>query len=127
MTNVPTIGQNGSHDKIVVPETGIYYVYSQVGFLVYYDTTEEPSPDGQQSLFHSVFRYNVIYPLGNEELLKSGITQCWERQKDYGRYSSYVGAAVSLNKGDQLYVTVSKIQYITAEGSLTYFGMFKIR
>ena len=110
----------------MVPETGIYYLYSQVGFLIYYET-QEPSPDGQQALYHTLNRYNIIYPLGYEVLLKSGVTQCWERQKDYGRYSSYVGAAVQLTKGDQLYVTVSKIHFLSNEGVLTYFGMFKIR
>ncbi|KAH3804584.1 hypothetical protein DPMN_132871 [Dreissena polymorpha] len=34
----------------------------------------------------------MIYPTGHEELLRSDVTQCWEQKKDYGCYTSYVGA-----------------------------------
>ena len=109
-----------------MPETGVYFLYSQVGFVVYYTDNEEPDNHGAQSLFHTVFRYNVIYPK-EQELLRSSFTQCWERQKDYGRYTSYVGASVMLNKGDKIYVKVSKIQFLaTNEPETTYFGLFKL-
>lgn len=126
-SGIRTVGYDGSYDKLVVPETGIYYLYSQVGFLFYYDNPDDPQAnDGTHSIFLTVFRYNVIYPTGNESLLKSGITQCWERQKQYGRYTSYVGGAVKLNKGDQIYVSVTKIRFLLSDPSLTYFGMYKI-
>ncbi|XP_052216695.1 uncharacterized protein LOC127834716 isoform X1 [Dreissena polymorpha] len=122
-----------SHDNhsLVIPESGRYFLYSQVGFLIYYkqdqqDTLLDPQ-DRSQSLFHSVYRYNVIYPLGDQELLRSDVTQCWEQKKDYGRYTSYVGASVQLNKGDLIYVKVSKIQLLAqGEAGVTYFGLFKI-
>lgn len=113
-------------DRLVVPETGVYFLYSQVGFFVYYKEGEEVDPNGAQSLFHTVFRYNLIYPQ-EQKLLRSGVTQCWERQKDYGRYTSYVGAAVELNKGDKIYVKVSKIHFLAnSEPETTYFGMYKL-
>lgn len=113
-------------DTLIVPETGVYFLYSQVGFFVYYNENEETDTSGAQSLYHTVFRYNLMYP-EEEKLLRSSVTQCWERQKDYGRYTSYVGASVKLNQGDKLYVQVSKIQYLAAnEPETTYFGLYKL-
>lgn len=123
--HLSNINVTAENSRIVVPETGVYFLYSQVGYLLYYDVvTETTSP---QSLFHVVYRYNAIYPLdGTEELLRSVVTQCWEKNKDYGRYTSYVGASLQLNKGDQLYVKVSSIQSVDKGASSTYFGLFKI-
>ncbi|XP_060568570.1 uncharacterized protein LOC132727163 isoform X3 [Ruditapes philippinarum] len=125
-THMSYIRMKSENSRIIVPETGLYYLYSQAGFLIYYDNNDE-NTHSTQSLFHAIYRYNAIYPLdGNEELMRSVITQCWEKQKDYGRYTSYVGAAVRLHKGDELYVKVSRIQDVTTEASRTYFGMFKL-
>ncbi|XP_053404761.1 uncharacterized protein LOC123555198 isoform X2 [Mercenaria mercenaria] len=125
-THLSNINITAENSRIVVPETGLYFLYSQVGFLVYYDK-EQTEQSASQSLFHVVYRYNAIYPIdGSEELLRSVVTQCWEKQKDYGRYTSYVGAAVKLNKGDQLYVKVSRIQDVNKGASTTYFGLFKL-
>lgn len=125
-THMSNINVTAENSRIVVPETGLYFLYSQVGFLIYYDE-DQAQPISSQSIFHVVYRYNAIYPLdGSEELLRSVITQCWEKNKDYGRYTSYVGAAVKLNKGDQLYVKVSRIQDVNKGASTTYFGLFKI-
>jgi len=128
-THLTNIKLNHDNYSLVIPESGRYFLYSQVGFLVYYngeDTGVHPE-EGAQSLFHFVYRYNVIYPSPHEKLLRSDITQCWEKRKDYGRYTSYVGASVQLNKGDQIYVKVSKIELLSkGESGLTYFGLFKM-
>lgn len=124
-TNIKVSSDNRS---LVIPESGRYFLYSQVGFLIYYNSeaslyTQSPS----QSLCHSVFRYNMINPLGHEELLRSDVTQCWEQKKEYGRYTSYVGASVQLNKGDLVYVKVSKIEFLSkSDFGVTYFGLFKL-
>lgn len=113
-------------DRLIVPESGVYFLYSQVGFMVYYDHQNDVDKSGAQSLFHTVFRYNVMYPK-EHELLRSSVTECWEEQKDYGRYTSYVGGAVKLNQGDAIYVKVSKIQFLADnEPETTYFGLFKL-
>ncbi|XP_052215882.1 tumor necrosis factor ligand superfamily member 10-like isoform X1 [Dreissena polymorpha] len=127
-THLTNIKLSSDNHSVVIAESGRYFLYSQVSFLIYYnpETPHDPRSPAQ-SLFHSVFRYNFIYPLGDEELLRSDVTQCWEQKKDYGRYTSYVGATVQLNKGDLIYVKVSKIGFISREEpGLTYFGLFKI-
>ena len=114
------------HDRIVVPETGLYFVYSQAGFLIYYDSNKAVAGRGQ-SLFHYVYRYNARLPNGgNQELMRSDMSQCWEQSKTYSRYTSYIGAAIKLQQNDELYVKVSNFASLQAEPSLTFFGMFKI-
>lgn len=125
-THLTNINMTDRGSRLVVSETGNYFLYSQVGFLFFYDTNQVVD-DSKQSVFHIVYRYNAIYPLGgSQELLRSELTQCWEKQKDFGRYTSYVGASVRLNKGDQIYVKVSKIQQLSKTPQMTYFGLFKI-
>ncbi|KAH3804624.1 hypothetical protein DPMN_132913 [Dreissena polymorpha] len=69
----------------------------------------------------------MIHPTGHEELLRSDVTQCWEQKKDYGRYTSYVGASVQLNNGDTVYVKVSKIKFLSkSDFGIMYFGLFKL-
>ncbi|KAH3808401.1 tumor necrosis factor ligand superfamily member 10-like [Dreissena polymorpha] len=127
-THLTNIRLSSDNHSVVIAESGRYFLYSQVSFLIYYNPETPLDPRSPaQSLFHSVFRYNFIYPLGDEELLRSDVTQCWEQKKDYGRYTSYVGASVQLNKGDLIYVKVSKIGFLSRdEPGLTYFGLFKI-
>lgn len=114
------------NDRIVVPETGLYFVYSQAGFLIYYDPKMDVSAH-EQSLFHYVYRYNGRLPNGGEqELMRSDMSQCWEQSKTYSRYTSYIGAAIKLQRHDELYVKVSNFASLATEPSLTFFGMFKI-
>ncbi|KAH3808404.1 uncharacterized protein LOC127836267 [Dreissena polymorpha] len=127
-THLTNIRLSSDNRSLVIPESGRYFLYSQVGLLIYYNPEaplEFPSPS--QSLIHVVYRYNMIYPTSHEELLRSDVTQCWEQKKDYGRYTSYVGASVLLNKGDLVYVKVSKIEFLSkSDFGVTYFGLFKL-
>ena len=114
------------NDRIVVPETGLYFVYSQVGFLIYYDSNK-PVSGHEQSIFHYVIRYNPRLPNdGNQELMRTDLSQCWEQSKTYSRYTSYVGSAIRLQQNDELYVKVSQFASLQKQPSLTFFGMFKL-
>ena len=108
----------------MVPKSGHYFVYSQAGFLIRYENGSGNIDNESESLFHKVNRYNMIYPLGKQELLRGTVMQCWVKNKEYGRYTSYVGAALSLNKGDHIYVTVSRVYDLSRDSSHTYFGLF---
>ena len=114
------------NDRIIVPETGLYFVYSQAAFLIYYDP-DKALTDHNQSIFHHVYRFNKVLPNnGVQELMRSDTSQCWEQNKQYSRYTSYVGAAIKLRKDDELFVKVSNVAALKIEPSLTYFGMFKL-
>lgn len=113
--------------RLIVPETGVYFVYSQAGFLIYYDPGN-PISAGDQSVFHYIYRYNARLPnSGRQELMRSDIAQCWEQNKSYARYTSYIGAAIRLEKNDEVYVNVSNYESLVGEQSVTFFGMFKVR
>ncbi|WAR24803.1 hypothetical protein MAR_038472 [Mya arenaria] len=95
-----------SPDKkyLVILSTGRYFLYSQVG-------------TASQNKSHAT----------DQRLLRSDLTQCWGKDKDYGRYTSYAGASVMLNKGDKIYVKVTQIELLSrGERSLTYFGLLKM-
>ena len=119
-------GMEIRNDRIVVPEAGLYFVYSQAGFLIYYDANK-PVTGQEQSIFHYVKRYNPrLSNGGNQELMRSDMSQCWEQSKTYSRYTSYVGSAIRLQENDELYVEVSQFASLQKKPSLTFFGMFKI-
>ncbi|XP_052218791.1 uncharacterized protein LOC127836307 [Dreissena polymorpha] len=127
-THLTNIRLSSDNRSLVIPESGRYFLYSQVGILIYYNP-EAPLEflSHSQSLIYAVYRYNMIHPTGHEELLRSDVTQCWEQKKDYGRYTSYVGASVQLNNGDTVYVKVSKIKFLSkSDFGIMYFGLFKL-
>lgn len=112
------------NDRIRVNNSGLYYLYSQVYFLSQYLSGVSLSAT---TLYHYVYRYNVIYPNGGEELLlKSVRTQCWERTKDYDDYTSFTAGVFRLNVGDEIYVKVSNISQVSPDPKATFFGMFKL-
>ncbi|XP_022338095.2 tumor necrosis factor ligand superfamily member 10-like isoform X2 [Crassostrea virginica] len=112
------------NDRIRVNNSGLYYLYSQVYFLSQY--LNEIS-SGATTLYHYVYRYNVIYPNGGEELLlKSVRTKCWERVKAYDDYTSFTGGVFHLNVGDEIYVKVSNISQVSHDPKATFLGTFKI-
>ncbi|XP_052776754.1 uncharacterized protein LOC128214370 [Mya arenaria] len=123
-THLTNINMSPDKKYLVIPSTGRYFLYSQVGFLIYYkgNVTEQEL----QPLSHYIYRSNFIYAT-DQQLLRSDLTQCWGEDKYYGRYTSYVGASVLLNKEDKIYVEVSQIELLSrGERSLTYFGLFKM-
>lgn len=112
------------NDRVRVNNSGLYYLYSQVYFLSLYFGGNSP---GATTLYHYVYRYNVIYPNGGEELLlKSVRTQCWDRNKEYDDYTSFTGGVFRLNVGDEIYVKVSNISQVSQDPKATFFGMFKL-
>ncbi|XP_061171747.1 uncharacterized protein LOC133181226 [Saccostrea echinata] len=112
------------NDRIRVNSSGLYYIYSQIYFLSQYFGGKS---SGATTLYHYVYRYNVIYPNGGEELLlKSVRTQCWERNKEYDDYTSFTGGVFRLNVCDEIYVKVSNISQVSQDPKATFLGMFKL-
>lgn len=120
------------HGRIVVPEDGLYYVYSQIAFLeVLFDHTDSTSGGGagtqSPSLSHYLYRYNIIYPNGGEEkLIQNSITKCWGPNKAFGEYTSYLGAVFHLRQSDEVFVKVSNITMVARDPKSNYFGLFKV-
>lgn len=119
------LGINIINDRLIVPQTGIYFLYSQVAFLLRPNFNVDVGTQNP-SLQHKVYRFNPKYALGKQELLRSAKTVFWEQGQEYGRYTSYLGASLQLNVEDQLYVTVSRLQDLSRDSTNTYFGLIKV-
>ncbi|KAH3807869.1 hypothetical protein DPMN_136216, partial [Dreissena polymorpha] len=114
------------HGRIVILEPGLYYVYSQVSFLEYFDNPSNVET-GPRSLSHYIYRYNIIYPDGGEEsMIQNSMTKCWAQNKAFGEYTSYLGAVFHLRQGDEIFVKVSNLTMLVLEPKLRYFGLFKV-
>ncbi|NXD82925.1 TNFL6 factor, partial [Halcyon senegalensis] len=101
---------------LVINETGLYFVYSNIFF--------RGSVCSNQVLTHIVYKKNPASP-GNHVLMEDkGINYCVS-QKTWAR-QSYLGALFKLRKMDSLYVNVSKIALVNFEESKTFFGLFKL-
>ncbi|XP_029633496.1 tumor necrosis factor ligand superfamily member 10 [Octopus sinensis] len=118
------------HGRIVIPSTGVYFIYSQVSFLEVVDIKQgnsKPPSTTSPSLSHYLYRYNLIYPHGGEEtLIQNSITKCWGHNKSFGEYTSYLGAVFQLRQGDEIFVKVSNLTLLTNDPKSNYFGLFKI-
>lgn len=119
------------HGRLVIPSTGLYFIYSQVSFLEMLDIAKQGESKQQStassSLSHYLYRYNIIYPRGGEEtLIQNSITKCWGHKKAFGEYTSYLGAVFKLRQGDEIFVKVSNLTLLTKDHKSNYFGMFKI-
>ncbi|NXJ84898.1 TNFL6 factor, partial [Trogon melanurus] len=101
---------------LVINETGLYFVYSNVLF--------RGSVCSSQVLTHIVYKKNPT-SLGSHVLMEDkGINYCTS-QKTWAR-KSYLGALFKLRKMDSLHVNVSKIALVNFEESKTFFGLFKL-
>ncbi|XP_076454220.1 uncharacterized protein LOC143289179 [Babylonia areolata] len=131
------------YGRIVVPDDGLYYVYSQVAFLEVLSPSNggsgggggsgrSPSSAGaygteSPSLSHYLYRYNIIYPNGGEEkLVQNSITKCWGPNRAFGEYTSYLGAVFHLRQGDEVFVKVSNLTMMALDPKSNYFGLFKL-
>lgn len=110
--------------QIIVNSSGLYFIYSQILFSNLYKG--QSALNTSQVLYHYVYRWNVIYPNGGQELLlKSVRTQCWAENRVYGDYTSYASGVFKLNSGDQLFVKASKIDKMSRDPHASFFGIVK--
>ena len=111
--------------QIIVNKSGLYLVYSQILFSDLYKG--QSTLNTSQVLYHYVYRWNVIYPNGGQELLlKSVRTQCWAENRVYGDYTSYTSGVFQLNSGDQLFVKASKIEKMSKKPHASFFGLAEL-
>ncbi|NXL44616.1 TNFL6 factor, partial [Podilymbus podiceps] len=101
---------------LVINETGLYFVYSNVLF--------RGSVCSSQVLTHIVYKKTPASPGSHVLMEDKGINYCTS-QKTWAR-KSYLGALFKLRKLDSLHVNVSKIALVNFEESKTFFGLFKL-
>ncbi|XP_009558165.2 tumor necrosis factor ligand superfamily member 6 [Cuculus canorus] len=101
---------------LVINETGLYFVYSNVLF--------RGSVCSNQVLTHIVYKKNPSLPSSHVLMEDKSINYC-TGQKIWAR-KSYLGALFNLRNMDSLHVNVSKIALVNFEESKTFFGLFKL-
>ncbi|NXT23615.1 TNFL6 factor, partial [Syrrhaptes paradoxus] len=111
-----TDGIQYRNQGLIVNETGLYFVYSNVLF--------RGSVCSSQMLTHIVYKKNPASP-GSHVLMEDKRINYCTSQKTWAR-KSYLGALFKLRKMDSLYVNVSKIALVNFEESKTFFGLFKL-
>ncbi|XP_071382427.1 tumor necrosis factor ligand superfamily member 11 [Centroberyx affinis] len=119
--------------KLLVMESGFYYVYAKTCFRYYVYVPEDSGQAGAQQL--DVSNAQLIQYVYHESikqqsskaalLMKTGSTTRWENT-DYNMYCAQQGRGVRLEEGDAVYVNVSNAWMLDLEGEGTYFGAIKL-
>ncbi|XP_057684029.1 tumor necrosis factor a (TNF superfamily, member 2) [Corythoichthys intestinalis] len=132
----PSHSQGGlelKDNEIVIPQSGLYFVYSQVSFRVSCrkDDNDDASATSLIHLTHRVRRWSNSF--GNDEyrtILHSVRTACQktDTEEEGNWYSAvYMGAVFNLNKGDKLKtVTEKMLPNLEEETGKTFFGVFAL-
>ncbi|XP_006036188.1 tumor necrosis factor [Alligator sinensis] len=108
-------------NKLVVPQNGLYFVYSQVVFR------GQACPEEDLSL--TISRYAVEYPT-DKALLTAFKSVCVgspapgpSPTSDQWLESLYQGAVFRLEKGDEISSQPASTKYVDAESDQVYFGV----
>uniref|UniRef100_UPI0037E72033 tumor necrosis factor ligand superfamily member 11 isoform X2 n=1 Tax=Semicossyphus pulcher TaxID=241346 RepID=UPI0037E72033 len=119
--------------KLLVEESGFYYVYAKTCFRYYTLTPEDSSSQAGtpavdvsntqliQYVYHESIKQNSKAVL----LMKAGSTMRWNSMS-YNMYCAQQGRGVRLEEGDALFVNVSNAWMLDPEGEGTYFGAIKL-
>lgn len=117
--------------KLLVMESGFYYVYAKTCFRYYQYLPEDNSQTGVPSvdvsntqLIQYVYQESIKQNSKAVLLMKTGSTMRWSNMS-YNMYCAQQGRGVRLEEGDALYVNVSNAWLLDPEGEGTYFGAIK--
>ncbi|KAM3614834.1 uncharacterized protein V6R79_019643 [Siganus canaliculatus] len=118
------------NNQIIIPQTGLYFVYSQASFRVSCVDGEEA---GKQftPLSHRIWRYSDS--IGRDTTLMSAVRSACQNnaQEDaddeQGWYNTiYLGAVFQLNRGDRLWTETNQLSELETEEGKTFFGVFAL-
>lgn len=118
--------------KLLVMESGFYYVYAKTCFRHYKYEQEDRSQAGVQAvdvsntqLIQYVYHESIKQNSKAVVLMKTGSTMRWNNTS-YNMYCAQQGRGVRLEEGDALFVNVSNAWLLDPEGEGTYFGAIKL-
>ncbi|KTG04370.1 hypothetical protein cypCar_00027204, partial [Cyprinus carpio] len=121
-----------SDGELVVPQAGLYYIYSQTYFrhtLIEEDRKEEDGMSDEsvrgKPMLQYVYKKVSSYPVPIL-LMKNARTTCWSRDTEYGLYSIYQAGLFQLGGGDRVFVTVSNVSTIDMDEKSSFFGAFLV-
>ncbi|XP_049905345.1 tumor necrosis factor ligand superfamily member 11 [Epinephelus moara] len=118
--------------KLLVMESGFYYIYAKTCFRYYKDGPVEnshaevpPVDVSNTQLIQYVYYESIKQNSKSVMLMKTGSTMRWN-DTSYNMYCAQQGRGVRLDEGDALYVNVSNAWMLDLEGEGTYFGAIKL-
>lgn len=118
--------------KLLVMETGFYYVYAKTCFRYYKYLPEDsiqvavPTVDvSNTQLIQYIYHESIKQNSKAVPLMKTGSTMRWNNAS-YNMYCAQQGRGVRLEEGDALFVNVSNAWMLDPEGEGTYFGAIKL-
>ncbi|XP_039541076.1 tumor necrosis factor ligand superfamily member 10 [Pimephales promelas] len=124
-----------SDGELVVPQAGLYYIYSQTYFrhsLIEAEQSDREEEDGTSGesvrgkpMLQYVYKKVSSYPVPIL-LMKNARTTCWSRDTEYGLYSIYQAGLFQLGGGDRVFVTVSNVSTIDMDEKSSFFGAFLV-
>ncbi|KAJ0066626.1 hypothetical protein NL108_015832 [Boleophthalmus pectinirostris] len=131
------------NNRITIPESGVYFVYSQASFRVSchnqphhqpHASTPRSEEDGRPQrspLSHGVWRFSDS--IGTEVSLMSAVRSACSGQEvrsaeeNQGWYNAiYLGAVFQLQKGDRLWTETNQLSELETEEGKTFFGVFAL-
>lgn len=123
---------NYQKGKLLVVESGFYYVYAKTCFRYYKYLPEDsiqvavPTVDvSNTQLIQYIFHESIKQNSKAVVLMKTGSTMRWNNTS-YNMYCAQQGRGVRLEVGDALFVNVSNAWMLDPEGEGTYFGAIKL-
>ncbi|XP_048205177.1 lymphotoxin-alpha [Perognathus longimembris pacificus] len=109
-----------NNNSLVVPSTGVYFIYSQVLF----SGNGCPNDDIPLFLTHEVQLFSSQYPT-HMSILSAQTSLCPGMEGPWMR-SLYVGAVFLLNQGDKLSTQTHGISHLALRPSGVFFGAFAL-
>ncbi|XP_078108415.1 tumor necrosis factor b (TNF superfamily, member 2) [Sander vitreus] len=120
-------------NQIVIPQTGLYFVYSQASFRVACsDGDEDGAGKHITPLSHRIWRHSDS--IGSKSSLMSAVRSACQNTAQEDGYSDgqgwynaiYLGAVFQLNKGDQLWTETNQLSALETDEGRTFFGVFAL-
>ncbi|XP_028250166.1 tumor necrosis factor ligand superfamily member 11 isoform X2 [Parambassis ranga] len=119
--------------KLLVMESGFYYVYAKTCFRYYkhggLDDSSHPGISlvdvSNTQLIQYVYHESIKLNSKAVVLMKTGSTMRWDITT-YNMYCAQQSRGVRLDEGDALFVNVSNAWMLDPEGEGTYFGAIKL-
>ncbi len=109
-----------TNERIRIKQNGRYFLYS----FVTLKSRENPGPENGSNVVHTLWRFHPKLPnLGNQLLLigKRSLARDSEMFN-----TSYLGAALVLREGDEIWVDVTPSSAVYSFAPANYFGLFKL-
>lgn len=122
ITGHEDISYNEKDKEIRIGKSGLYHVFSQVTFQHDPNIT---SINGRPLVFsHSVCLVTALNRGGHSQILFRGYDTPCQTETGILSSTSYLGSVFQLQRGDSLYVKVSKKEHVNTVPHMNIFGVY---